>query len=119
MTQLEFDLKPRGRGERPRERVDRILTSLGAALLRWAPVWMPSIVLAQVLFLGLRPALAEARRLDDSEAGVSSWEAELSRKAEAIERERRMLDDEIYRERVRRSLVVTGAKPLRLASSGN
>jgi len=38
-------------------------------LLYWTPVWLPVLLLAQVCFLGLGPALEERARLD-SERGI-------------------------------------------------
>ena len=89
-----------GDGAEFRDRLDRV----GAALLFWAPVWLPAIVLVQVFFQGLVPTLAERARLDGAEAEVQAWESDLAARAGSVELERRKLADPIYRERVRRTL---------------
>jgi len=108
-AQLQLDLKPNRRkparpGRKGRRRVDRdVLDRLGAGLLYWAPVWLPAILLLQVLVGGLRPALAEGRRLEAAEAEIGAWEEELARDSALAEQHRRMLDDDVYRARVERT----------------
>lgn len=91
-------------------RMDR----LGGGLLHWAPLWLSALLCGQIVTLGLLPALEEGRRLDAAELEVSTREAVLAQEAETADRHRRMLEDEIYRERVRRNARVAGAPPLRL-----
>ncbi|HEX6882228.1 MAG TPA: hypothetical protein VF530_02545 [Planctomycetota bacterium] len=85
-----------------------------APILDWTPVWIPLALLAQLLWLGLRPAQAESARLDRAEAEVRARAAALASDEHALGREARMLDDPVYQERVRRSLVDPAAAPLRL-----
>ena len=84
----------------------------GAALLAWTPVWVPLVFLAQLLWLGLRPARAEAARLDRAEAEVGARAQDLADEEQVLAREARMLEDPVYRERVRRSLIDPAAAPL-------
>jgi glycine/D-amino acid oxidase-like deaminating enzyme len=88
--------------------------ALAAPILDWTPVWVPLALLAQLLWLGLRPAQAESARLDRAEAEVRARAAALASEEQALGREARMLEDPVYQERVRRSLVDPAAAPLRL-----
>lgn len=91
-----------------------LVRPLVTLLSRWAPVWLPAVLCAQIALRGLAPANAEASRLARDEARMAERvQAELDRRA-ALERDRAKLDDPIYRERVRRSLRVSGAAPLSL-----
>ncbi len=86
-------------------RNDRIDSASGATArvqaLRWLPVVFALAFLAQVALLGLAPALAESRRLDQQERRLSaSFEAELARK-DQLERMARARTDPIYQERER------------------
>lgn len=72
--------------------------------LHWSPVWIPLVLLAQILILGLRPALARSRALDQLTPQVMerydathATHGDLTREAEAWE-------DEIFVERHRRAL---------------
>jgi|GEM_PF-1996074 len=70
--------------------------------LYWMPVWVPLILLAQLGTRGLRPALAEERRLLRHEAELDDrLEAD---EAEALQLEDTLeaLDDPIFLERLRR-----------------
>ena len=103
-------------GERPRT-VQRCLARAragGASILGWTPVWIPLVFLAQLLWLGLWPARAEAARLDRAEAEVRARADGLAAEEQALAREARMLEDPIYQERVRRSLVDPAGDPLTL-----
>lgn len=80
----------------------------------WAPIWLPLAVVSQFVLLGLKPAQAESRRLDREEAGVLARVDALYRDREHLASNQTRLDDEIWRERVRRSLRNEGAVPLRL-----
>lgn len=88
--------------------------TLATPILDWTPVWIPLALLAQLLWLGLRPAQAESARLDRAEAEVRARAADLAGEERALGREARMLEDPVYQERVRRSLVDPAAAPLRL-----
>ncbi|MSR62286.1 MAG: hypothetical protein EXS08_07565 [Planctomycetes bacterium] len=89
------------------------LGALRSALL-WTPVWVPLVFLAQLLVLGLRPAFAERARLDAAEAEVRARVEGLRAEEAQLDGEARMLEDDVYRERVRRSLVDPERPPLTL-----
>ena len=91
--------------------------SLLSALLFAAPVWIPAALLAQIGLLGLGPAWAEHRRLDRAEAEVRGRVDALLGEQQELLRHRRMLGDEIYRERVRRTLRDPELPPLTLSSA--
>lgn len=84
------------------------------ALLYWAPVWLAGILVGQIVVAGLKPGLAEAKRLDLVEQELVEREVRLEAERELQERNRRMLEDEIYRERVRKSVRIAGKTPLQL-----
>ena len=83
-------------------------------LLYWAPVWLPGLLIGQIVFNGLKPTLAEETRLDRVEAQLIERERKIA-EAEALQlKNKRMLEDEIYRERVRKSVGIPGEEPLKL-----
>ena len=92
------------------------LAHLGRRLLYWSPAALALAFLLQMAWFGLRPARAESLRLDHAEAGVRAREDALVRDHEAQTAARRMLADEIYRERVRKSLLDVDRPPLTIAS---
>jgi len=101
----------------PRSRARSVGARLqGAALevLQWTPVWVPAAFLAQLLVSGWFPALSEAARLDAAEAEVRGRVQALEDERDALSDEARMLEDGIYRERVRRSLLDPATAPLTL-----
>ncbi len=112
-AQLELDLT-RERRPSPGARAASALRAAGAAALAWAPVWAPLVLIAQIVGLGLLPARAQAGRLDAAEASVRARVTGLVEEERGLRAEQRMLADEVYRERVRRSLVDPGAEPLTL-----
>ncbi|MEM9803166.1 MAG: hypothetical protein AAGA20_22800 [Planctomycetota bacterium] len=77
------------------------LRVLGVAL-RWAPVWVPALVLWQIVSGGLEPALAEKKRLDDARPVVERRHERSTDEFEQMSAERRAWDDPVYRERIRR-----------------
>ncbi len=97
-------------------RVSDATEVLGGRLLHWAPVWLALLLLAQLAVGGLRPALAETRRLDAAERNVAGFEFELAEDTRVLDAHRRCLVDPIYRERVRKSLREAGKTPLRLTT---
>jgi len=111
-TQLELDLT-RGAAA-PGALTRQRLAAAGAALLHWVPVWAPLLFLGQVVVLGLLPAQAESERLERAESEVRARVEELQTEQRELEAETRMLSDEVFRERVRRSLLDPGAPPLTL-----
>ena len=88
---------------------------VGARVLYWAPVWLPALVAAQLVTRGLAAELDEDRRLQQQEALMQERVDEHQALRQRLEDDQRKLEDPIYRERVRRSLEITGAKPLTLA----
>ncbi len=72
-------------------------------MLHWLPVGLALVFLAQIALLGLSPALAESRRLDDAEARlVDNFDSELELEIQ-LERTARARQDPIFLERERRS----------------
>ena len=94
--------------------VPSALDLLGSRLLYWSPVWLPLILVSQLALGGLRPALAEVRRLDAAEIEVRAFERMLDDEALVLRTSERKLGDPIYRERVRKSLTSGGSAPLLL-----
>lgn len=84
----------------------------------WLPVIAALILFAQVSFLGLRPALAEAGRLADAEGVLSARHA----RAVALNREIQLQlvarQDPLYRERQRRART-NGAGAAQHPQAGN
>jgi cell division protein FtsB len=118
---LELDLRQRPAAHGSASRDVRIGVSLRTraaglvrALLQWTPVWVPLVFLAQLLLLGLRPTLAEGARLEQAETEVRARAAALRAEERELSEQARMLSDEVFRERVRRSLVDPKAAPLTL-----
>jgi len=110
-AQLELELElARPARPRPRQRVAHLLR----VLFHWTPVWLPLLFLAQLLVLGLRPVCATRARLDRAEGEVRARVEALEGEERELAAEARMLGDEVYRERVRRSLLDPAAEPLTL-----
>lgn len=109
--QLELDLSRR---ERPALRARAaVLAGLKAALL-WTPVWVPLVFLGQLVALGLLPARGEGARLDRAESEMRARVEALDAERRELETRAHMLDDGVFRERVRRSLLDPEAEPLTL-----
>jgi hypothetical protein len=109
-AQLELDLaKP---AARPQGRALALALFRGALL--WTPVWVPLVFLGQLVVLGLRPTLAESERLDRAEAEVRARADALAAEERELADDARRLSDEVYRERVRRSLLDPASEPLTL-----
>src|SRR5262245_8825642 len=108
-AQLQLDLS---REVRPTLRARA--ANAGRAALLWTPVWVPLLVLVQLLVTGMRPARAERERLDRAENEVHARVDALLSEERVLDTEERMLADEVYRERVRRSLLDPAAEPLTL-----
>jgi hypothetical protein len=83
----------------------------------WTPVWVPALLALQIAALGLVPALREAVRLDGDERVVRARESALLAESQTIERERLMLEDPIWRERVAKSRRKLDGEVLELAAS--
>jgi len=68
----------------------------------WAPVWIPMVLFAHVAWRGLRPALAEAERLDDAAAVLAVREEAARSESALVKAHLDARHDEIYLERQRR-----------------
>lgn len=90
-----------GAARRPRPFLARALAALCGGVFYWMPVWIPLGLLAQVALLGMKPALAESRRLAVHERVLTGrLEERVSRRDEL----RALFDalaDPVYRERLR------------------
>ena len=71
--------------------------------IAWSPVWIPALLFWQISVGGLRPALAEQRRLDEESPAVEERHTATSEAFEEMSAERRAWEDPVYRERVRRA----------------
>lgn len=78
-------------------------------VLAWSPVVIAMLILAQVALLGLRPAVAERRRLAEAQQQMRARVEREEREARELERIERAQNDPIYLERERRAL--EGATP--------
>ena len=78
--------------------------STAAIVLRWLPVLAALGLFTQVCMLGLRPSLAESRRLAEAEARLTArYAASLEQQGE-LDRTLRAQADPIYLERERKLL---------------
>jgi hypothetical protein len=73
-------------------------------VLRWSPVWVPAILIWQISERGLKPALAEQKRLGEARGPVEERHAESEAEFARLEAELEAWDDEVYRDRRRRAL---------------
>ena len=71
--------------------------------LRWAPVWVPSILLWQVTTRGLWPALVEQDRLETAAPDVRAIEADSADEYGALLQRVEAQNDPIYRRRMERA----------------
>lgn len=83
-------------------------------VLHWTPLSLTLLFLGQLFLLGWLPAGREEARLDRAEAEVRARAETLSAEERQLAEEARMLQDPVYRERVRKSLAVPGGEPLTL-----
>lgn len=74
-------------------------SELGPVAVRWIPTLAALLVFAQVCLLGLRPALAESRRLLAAEERMSDRYTAALEHREDLERMLRAQKDPIYLER--------------------
>ncbi len=102
----------RGLGSLPR-RSARLFVRVS----HWAPLWIPGLFAFQIACFGLRPVVAERYRLERTEREVRAREALLLAESELLERERLMLGDPIWRERVQKSSRYLDGKTLELSAS--
>lgn len=68
----------------------------------WLPVLVPLLILGQVCLQGLRPALAEGRRLEREEPAVRARHEDAQVRFETMELRVRAWRDPVYQERLRR-----------------
>jgi len=80
-----------------------------ALWIRWLPALAAFAIFAQVCLLGLRPALAESRRLRDAEARMDARYTAAVDEQQALDRTLRAQEDPIYLERERKYLRVPGS----------
>jgi len=78
------------------------LAGLGSRLRYWSPVFVLMLLFGEIAFLGLRPALAESRRLDSSEPALRERLARAQEANASIELQLRARADPVYQERLRR-----------------
>ena len=78
------------------------LAELGRRLRYWSPVFALMLLFGEISFLGLRPALAESRRLDESEPAVRERLERAQEANASIELQLRARADPVYQERLRR-----------------
>lgn len=71
---------------------------------RWAPVWIPLVLIWQISERGLKPAKAEQERLEQARGEVEERYEDSEARFVRLETERRAWDDEVYRARRRRAL---------------
>ena len=72
-------------------------------VMRWAPVWVPSILLWQVTTRGLWPALVERDRLESAAPDVRAIEADSADEYGALLQRVEAQNDPIYRRRMERA----------------
>ncbi len=78
------------------------LAELGRRLRYWSPVFALMLLFGEIAFLGLRPALAESRRLDVAEPAVQERLARAEEAKATLELQLRARADPVYQERLRR-----------------
>lgn len=78
-------------------------------LAYWAPVIAVVVLFAQVSFLGLRPALSEARRLSEAEETLTARHAVAVAQNQEIAVQLSARADPIFRERQRRLRTISAA----------
>lgn len=86
----------------------------GARISGSATLWVPAGLCLQFALLGLRPIWLEGRRLEERGLELEQRAAALRADRELFLCEASMLEDPIYRERVRRSRGERGSRPLLL-----
>ena len=81
--------------------------------VRWVPALAALLVFGQICLLGLRPALAESRRLDAAEARMHARHGAALEHQESLRHTLRAQQDPIYLERERKHLRVPNRSQLR------
>ena len=78
---------------------------LPRAIIEWAPIWAPLAVSTQIALLGLRPALAEQRRLEHEEVILEARYAELRQERLELDLRLEAQRDPLFLEREKRALL--------------
>jgi len=81
---------------------DTPLRVLGRRLRYWSPVFALMLIFGEIAFRGLRPALAESRRLDISAPAVDERFARAIEQRDTLVEQQRARKDPVYQERLRR-----------------
>jgi len=81
---------------------DSTVLALGRRLSTWLPVFALMLLFGEIAFLGLRPALAESRRLDAAEPAVLERLARAQEARATLDLQLRARADPVYQERLRR-----------------
>jgi hypothetical protein len=68
----------------------------------WTPVWVPMILFAHLAWLGLRPALSEAERLDDYSAVLAMREGQARSESVLVKAHLDARLDPVYQKRQER-----------------
>ncbi len=71
--------------------------------ITWSPVWVPALLFWQISVGGLRPALAEQKRLERERPVVEERHEQTSQEFEVMSAEHRAWEDPVYQERRRRA----------------
>ena len=87
------------------------LLRIAHRILHWAPLWVPMILLWQVAFRGLRPALAERARLRQAEVVVRERYRRTKERFEGMQAEARAWTDPVFQERMRRQIRAARTRP--------
>ena len=91
-----------------------VIAFLCKRTLFWAPVWIPMIVVYQLVLGGLEPTREEGDRIRASEAEVRARVESLEEQRDELETRRDMLRDPVYRARVDRTRKRADRDPLTL-----
>lgn len=89
-------------GSSSREERRALAAEIGRRALYWSPVFVLMVLFGEIAFLGLRPALAEQRRLDVAEKLVAERLSVAQEKRAEVELQLAARRDPVYQERLRR-----------------
>jgi len=93
-----------------------MVVGLLGRLAFWAPVIFAMAFFAQVSLKGLKPAMAEERRLAAEEARMQGVHSELTSEQEGLGRQLEAFSDPIYLERERRAQLARDSAPTTVLS---
>ena len=80
------------------------LRGLWRPALHWAPVWIPALLLAQILLLGLWPALARRSALDTLAPQVNERYQATRTEHDSLQLQEQAWNDPVYVARYQRAL---------------